>query len=79
MPPSGELEVQFGPVEPRDSLWEAMPGDFSEDWVMRPAGVSYAHLAGDDVYIGLAPDEVPKELLRIALFEASELLGQPAV
>jgi hypothetical protein len=39
MPPSLEFQVKFCTVEPGDSLRQAMPGNISEDRVMRPAGV----------------------------------------
>ena len=79
MPPSLELQVQFGAVEPGDGLRQSMPGDVSEDRVMRPAGVGHLHLAAGDVDVGLAPDKMAKDLLGVALFEAPELLGQHAV
>ena len=79
MSPSLKLQGQFGAVEPRDGLRHFLPGNISEDWVMRPAGVSHLHLAGCDVYVGLAPDKMAKDLLGVALLKASELLGQHAV
>ena len=46
---------------------------------MCPAGVDYLHLVGCDVHVGLSPDKMAKDLLRAALLETSELLGQHAV
>ena len=79
MPPSLELQVQFGAVEPGDGLRHSLPGNISKDRVMRPAGVGHLHLAGCDVHVGLAPDKMAKDLLSVALFKAPELLGQHAV
>jgi hypothetical protein len=79
MPPLLELQVQFGAIEPGDGLRQSMPGNLSKDRVMRPAGVSYFHIAGCDVHVGLSPDKMAKDLLSVALIEAPELLGQHAV
>ena len=79
MPPSLELQGQFGAVEPKDGLRHSLPGNVSEDRVMRPAGVGHLHFAGCDVHVGLSPDKMAKDLLGVALFKAPELLGQHAV
>ena len=79
MSPSLELQVQFSAVEPGDGLRQSMPGNISQDRVMRPAGVDHLTLAGCDVHVGLAPDKMAKDLLGVALFKASEFLGQHAV
>jgi len=79
MPPSLELQGQFGTVEPGDGLRHSLPGNVSEDRVMCPAGVGHLHFAGRDVYVGLATDKMAKDLLGVALFKSSELLGQHAV
>ena len=79
MPPLLEFQLQFGAVEPGDSLRQTMPGNIPEDRVMGPAGVSYLHIAGCDVHVGLSPDKMAKYLLSVALLEAPELLGQHAV
>ncbi len=79
MPPSLKLQVQFGTVEPGDGLRHFLPGNVSEDRVMRPARVGHPNLAAGDVHVGLAPDKMAKDLLSIALLEAPELLGKHAV
>ena len=79
MPPSLELQGQFGAVEPGDGLRHSLPRNVSEDRVMRPAGVGHLHFAAGDVHVGLASDKMAKDLLGVALFKASELLGQHAV
>jgi hypothetical protein len=79
MPPLLELQVQFGAIEPGDGLRQPMPGNLSKDRVMRPARVDHPHFAAGDFDVGLASDKMAKDLLCIALFKASELLGQHAV
>lgn len=79
MLPLLEPQVQFSAAEPGDGLRQAMPGNISEDRVMRPARIVYPYLAGGDVHVGLAPDKVSADLLGVALLETPEFLGQHAV
>ena len=79
MPPSLELQGQLGVVEPGDGLGHSVPGNVSEDRVMRPARVGHVHFSAADVHIGLTPYKMAKDLLGVALFKTPELLGQHAV
>jgi len=74
-----EIEVQFKASEPGERLRQTMPGDASEDGVVRPAGIGYLHRAATDVDDRLSPDKMAIDSLGVALLESPELFGQHTV
>ena len=74
-----EIEVQFKASEPGERLRQTMPGDASEDGVVRPAGIGYLHRAAIDVDDRLAPDKMAIDSLGVAMLESPELFGQHTV
>jgi len=55
IPPLLEIQEQFSAVELVNNLRQTMPGNVSEDRVMRPAGVDQFHLVAGNVHGSLAP------------------------
>lgn len=74
-----ELQDQFGAVELGDGPRHYLPGNISEDRVVRPAVIGHLHLAGCDDHVGLAPDKMSEDLLDISLLEDTEPLGRKRV
>jgi len=74
MSPSLELQVQFNAAEPGDGLRHSLPGNVSEDRVMRPAGVSHLHFTAVDVQVGLPPDKMAIDLLLGILYHPGIIL-----
>lgn len=79
MAPLLELKIQIFSAEPGYVLGQTLPGNISQNRIMGLSRISNGDFSRIDFYRCLTLDEVPVDLLGVALFKASELLGKHAV